>query len=225
MTCCCCYLFLARAAAAPHSAHNVPAQTRPPATNHPTTRPPQTHKHITQILVLTLAYLLPLLPAALAARAYTLALVAAAAVNMLTLNKLYGTPAAASLPALQAWAARALPAPQFSRAMAALMFVGVAPPVTVLLPPYAVAAAYGAAEFAAAQPGWGAAGAAAARARAWLAARRPRALLLVAQLDVALGFYMVARLFTPHRALLVTYFVVSALGSAVSCVCLIVCVP
>lgn len=49
----------------------------------------------------------------------------------------------------------------------------------------------------------------------------PQALLLVAQLDISLGFYMIARILLPSRAPMVTYFVVSCLraegAAAASC--------
>jgi hypothetical protein len=113
-----------------------------------------------------------------------------------------------NLQGLQLWAVRALPSTNFAFAITALMFL-TAPPVSALLPPYVIAAAYSAAGHAAAHhrdhPLWRSHG---ARAHAYLTANRQAALQLSAQLELSLGFFMLVSLLFPSRQLILTFFVV-----------------
>jgi hypothetical protein len=115
---------------------------------------------------------------------------------------------------LQQWAVRALPSQQFNYAVTCLMFLS-PPPVTLLLLPYIILAVYGAMAHAAARysghPLWRERG---APLWTYLQANRAKALALNAQFEVSLGFYMVFLCFTPNRALLVTFFVVSWGGAS-----------
>jgi hypothetical protein len=125
------------------------------------------------------------------------------------MTKLYGSPSLAhGVAGLQQWAVRALPSQHFAHAITAVMFLPQAP-LAAVLPPYVIAAAYGASNYAAAhlagQPLWQSYG---ARAHAALIRNRQKALLLSAQFEVSLGFYLIVLLLTPQRAVLVTYFMV-----------------
>ncbi|KIY99376.1 hypothetical protein MNEG_8583 [Monoraphidium neglectum] len=97
--------------------------------------------------------------------------------------------------------------------MTALLFL-TGPSVSAVLPPYVVLALYSATAHAAARhaghPLWVSHG---ARLHRYLTANRQRALSLVAQLEVTLGFYMVAMLLTSNRSFVLTYFVWQQLRS------------
>jgi len=158
--------------------------------------------------VLSILYILPILPLSLSTRAYRLSLILCLASHLLQFAKQSGS-FPLNLQGLQQFAARALPSQHFTYAITALMFIS-NPPVTVLLLPYVVLAAYGVSAYCAAHfathPLWQQKG---ARVHDYLIANRVKALSLNAQFEVSLGFNMLVLLFTQNRNFILTFFVVS----------------
>ncbi|KAK9832531.1 hypothetical protein WJX81_006381 [Elliptochloris bilobata] len=158
--------------------------------------------HLAQ-LVLAAGVLLPV--RAWGARPWQLFQLAAFAAHGVKTVLKHGWPQR-SMPALQAYAASAMPSTDFQYMLMALMLLASRPMALAILPTITLAL-YHAMAYAAGKLGhtamWPRTG---GRAHAWLLARQAKALEVNAFAEVGTGFLLVLALFTAHRSILLTFY-------------------